>query len=142
MIDPCKFNRVCYSIKKYLIINMKIEEFKYLLTKDHKILIVKFGAEWCKPCQNIKPYINELLTTYKIEGLVFQQIEVNLKDDELYSLMKRRRLIQGIPAFCLYYRNKYDEDLFYVPDETIIGADKVSLNSMFKRASEYCNNNN
>lgn len=120
---------------------MKIEEFKYLLTKDHKILIVKFGAEWCKPCQNIKPYINQLLTTYKGDGLVFQSIEVNLKDDELYSLMKRRRLIQGIPAFCLYYRNKYDEDLFYVPDETIIGADKVSLNSMFKRASEYCNNN-
>ena len=120
---------------------MKIEEFKYLLTKDHKILIVKFGAEWCKPCQNIKPYINELLTTYKGDGLVFQSIEVNLKDDELYSLMKRRRLIQGIPAFCLYYRKNYDKDLFYVPDETIIGADKVSLNNMFKRASEYCNNN-
>lgn len=33
-------------------------------------LVVEFGAEWCRPCQSLKPILNELSETYKSKMVV------------------------------------------------------------------------
>ena len=33
------------------------EEFKDIIMQNSGIMILKFGADWCGPCQKIKPYV-------------------------------------------------------------------------------------
>ena len=36
--------------------------FLQLLQENPGVMIFKFTADWCKPCQLIKPYVNEQFT--------------------------------------------------------------------------------
>ena len=32
--------------------------------KDHELILIKFGANWCGPCRMLKPVLDELSTEY------------------------------------------------------------------------------
>ena|SRR3972149_7264079 len=38
--------------------------------KTEKLLIIKFGADWCSPCRMIDPTLNELHTEYGDEIII------------------------------------------------------------------------
>ena len=43
-------------------------------------------------------------------------------------------MVNGIPAFCVYYKSKYDEDTFYVPTKIVTGANDEAIIQMFNEA--------
>jgi thiol-disulfide isomerase/thioredoxin len=98
-----------------------------LLTENTGIIVLKFGAEWCGPCK-------------KIEGLVgdwFKKMPTNVQtgvidiDDnfELYAFLKKKRMIQGIPAIFRYNSGNTN----YIPDDIVSGADKTQIDAFFDR---------
>jgi thioredoxin 1 len=54
-------------------------------------VVVKFGADWCGPCRNLKPILEELKK--ENEGVDF--IDINVDDDKDLSA---KYGVRGIPA--------------------------------------------
>jgi len=119
----------------------QIEEFKqFLKSSDKDITIIKFTATWCGPCKRINPFIQNINNLYKNKNKYYRYIELDVdKNNELYKFFKRRKMIQGIPSFCLYYKDKFDEDMYYVPDKIVTGANEYEISKLFKDVLEHLN---
>ena len=116
------------------------KRFEEIIKNNEDIIIFKFGAEWCNPCKVVKPYIEEnindintYMETEKIDKKVyFYEIIV---DDyfDLYAMFKQKKMINGIPhIMCFFGENNLDRSHFYIPDFSVSGANKNSINLFFK----------
>ena len=110
--------------------NLSLEEFKTqlnILHKDH-IIIVRFTAEWCGPCKSIDSECNAFFSNCsdKIHPIIID-IDESL---DLYVALKRYKMINGIPALFAYYGNDLN-DKWYIPNNSIVGADKKALSDFF-----------
>jgi thioredoxin len=67
------------------------------LAKDpkNKLIVVDFFAEWCGPCKQIEPFVNELATKYR--HVTFLRIDV----DQMQETSKRVG-ITAMPTFQFY----------------------------------------
>jgi thiol-disulfide isomerase/thioredoxin len=91
------------------------------------VFIIKFGAEWCGPCKKIESLVKQCM----------QQAPANVQcaiidvDEslEIYSFLKTKRVINGIPAILGYYKG----NLNYIPNEVVIGSDQNQVISFFQR---------
>lgn len=91
------------------------------------VVIIKFGAEWCGPCKKIESLVKQCM----------QQAPANVQcaiidvDEslEIYSFLKTKRVINGIPAILGYYKG----NLNYIPDDLVIGSDQNQVISFFHR---------
>jgi len=56
-----------------------VEEWKSEIASSHSLqpLVVKFTAEWCKPCQEIDPFFRNLATKYNATFLKVDVDELN-----------------------------------------------------------------
>ena len=52
-----------------MVVEITEQNFESFLASDQP-LVVEFGAEWCRPCQSLKPILNELSETYKDKAVV------------------------------------------------------------------------
>lgn len=104
-----------------------LNDFAAQLNKNPGVFIVKLGAEWCGPCK-------------RIEGLVhscMEQVPANVQcaiidvDEslEIYSYLKKNRVINGIPAILGYYKG----NVSHIPNDSVIGADQNQVISFFQR---------
>lgn len=73
--------------------------FDALLNSD-KLVLVDFYAEWCGPCQKMKPYLDELATEWK-NNVVLIRIDTD-KNPELCQTLG----IDAIPVLQLYKNKK------------------------------------
>lgn len=78
---------------------MTMDEFNVLINSD-KYILVDFNADWCMPCQRMKPILEDLVNKKK-EKLELQQI--NIDKNEYLSKEKK---IDKIPYFELYHKGK------------------------------------
>jgi thiol-disulfide isomerase/thioredoxin len=111
------------------------QEFESILKKNPGIFIVKFGAEWCKPCKKVDPLvklrINELmfnsppLIQPKIQCAIID-IDANL---EVYSFLKKKKMVNGIPAILCWYQGNVN----YIPDDVVLGSDANQVDLFFHR---------
>ena len=86
---------------------------KNAVIADGKIYIVKFTADWCKPCQRIKHVCLEWQQALG-DAVVF--VEINIDNEiDIYSFFKRKRVIRGIPAI-LAWKNHDPENDFWPQD--------------------------
>lgn len=77
---------------------MTKEQFDALMVSD-KIVLVDFYADWCKPCQMMKPYLEEIATEMKDKVVL---VRINADDNsELCKEMK----IDALPVLQVY-KNK------------------------------------
>ena len=110
--------------------NLTLEEFKNQLNilPHDDIIIVRFTAEWCGPCQQINDVCNDFFSKCdkKIHPII---IDVDESID-LYISMKRYKMINGIPALLAYFGNNLQEK-WYIPNLSVIGANKQNLISFF-----------
>jgi thiol-disulfide isomerase/thioredoxin len=91
------------------------------------VFIIKLGAEWCGPCKKIESLVTQCM----------QQAPANVQcaiidvDEslEIYSFLKTKRVINGIPAILGYYKG----NLNYIPDDLVIGSDQNKVISFFQR---------
>lgn len=96
-----------------------------LLNDNNGIIVLKFGAEWCGPCKQIEPLINEWFE--KMPETV-QTGVIDVDDNfELYAFLKQKKMIQGIPAIF-----RYDaENKNYIPDDMVSGSSKEQIDVFF-----------
>ena len=98
-----------------------------LIEKSDEMIVLKFGAEWCKPCKKIEPVINGW----------FQILPGNVKcgildvDEEfdIYAFYKRQKIITTIPAILRF--NGENKSVY--PDEAIFSSDEAEVNVFFQR---------
>ena len=101
---------------------------------DNQLIIVKFTAEWCGPCQGIKSLVEEQV---KLLPKTVQFYEIDIDDSlELYMKLKQKKMVNGIPAI-LAYKSIEDKEYWYVPDDSVLGANKNNVTEFFNRCIQY-----
>lgn len=103
---------------------------EFLKNSNREVTIIKFTAKWCVPCKKINPIVKNLLQQYKDYNFRYHELDVDECTDT-YSFFKKKRMVNGIPAFCVYYKSKYDEDTFYIPEKIVTGANPDSIINLF-----------
>ena len=116
--------------------NVDVDEFKAVLgtLPREKMIIVRFTADWCKPCQTI----DEVCQDYfgKCDDNIVPMIVDIVETVELYGTLKRYKMVNGIPVLLAFHGNRTDE-VWYVPSDSHVGGDISVLKSFFKRCDDY-----
>ncbi len=98
------------------------EEFKeYLKNSECETTIIKFGATWCKPCHTVAPILKKLNEEYKNVKYNYLDLDVD-KCSDLYSFLKQKKMVNGIPVVLFYKKSNYDENHYYVPSGGVTGV--------------------
>jgi thioredoxin 1 len=71
---------------------MNRDEFIKQELKDNEYVVVKFGAEWCGPCKQIAPVLEELADTYQ-DRLKYISVDV----EESYDIATEYK-IRNVPT--------------------------------------------
>lgn len=102
------------------------EEFMSIINNNTSIVIVKFGATWCKPCQKIKKQVESFFNSAPPDG-IYMDLDIDECFD-IYAFMKKNKMVSGIPALLCYGA----ENKTYISDLAISGTDPVQLDNFFK----------
>ena len=116
-----------------IIEELEINDFKELLQNlGNKIIIIKFSADWCKPCKKIKPIVEEWYSKLNETFIIF---EIDIDETmELYYALKTKKMANGIPSILAYYGNvERDMNHWYIPSDSVIGSDENEVNLFFDR---------
>lgn len=107
----------------------------YLKATDYEYVILKFTANWCNPCKKLDPFLENLISEKEVQfnnnKKKFLYIKVDVDECfDLYSFLKARKMINGIPAIFLYSKKIYlqnDEDKMYIPQASISGTNENEI---------------
>lgn len=102
--------------------------FQETLERNPGLIIIKFGAEWCGPCKKIEAHVKILMSKMP-DNTQCYIIDVD-ESLEVYSFLKNKKMVNGIPAILAYYAG----NVSYIPDDSVIGADVVKVNEFFERS--------
>lgn len=111
-------NRVIYKCNR--------GEFKALLENNPGIVIVKFGATWCKPCRDCKEQVYSFFGRAP-SNVVCLDLDVDQNAD-LYSYLKRMKQVNGIPAFLAFFQ----DNVSYAPNIGITGSHPDQIGRFFQ----------
>ena len=102
--------------------------FLHLLQENKGVMIFKFTATWCKPCQTIKPCVDAHFENIASDMIKCYEVDV---DDcfDLFAFMKTKKMMKGIPTLMAYNKGSTS----FVPDESISGTDINEVNAFFWR---------
>ena len=125
---------VCLETREDLIELLKKNPYDYI--------VLKFKANWCRPCKVIEPFVHKQVED-KITQLdqenrknVFLYVEVDVDVCfDLYSFLKQKKRINGIPALFLYSKKIYqtiDVEYQYIPQYSVSGANQKEIEGLFK----------
>lgn len=96
-----------------------------ILKENTGILVLKFGATWCKPCKQIEEYINYKFSEVG-ENVLCGSIDID-KNFEVYAFLKKKKVVQSIPTIV-----RYDcGNITFIPDDVITGTDIAKLDMFF-----------
>ena len=116
---------------KRLITELEVVDLQKLQAEmGNKVLIIKFGAEWCGPCKRIAPTFHNFISGCPT-NIIFADIDVD-ENLDLYIALKKNKMVNGIPAFLAFYGDKIREKWF-IPDDSVTGADETTVNQFFDR---------
>jgi len=90
------------------------------------IFIIKLGAKWCGPCKKIAPIIDAFFGSSP-NTVLCADIDVDECID-LYSFLKNKRMVNGIPALLCYVKG----NTTFNPNYMVSGADPEKLHNFFK----------
>ena len=82
-----------------MIIEGKNENFEELVLKEEKITLVDFNADWCGPCQMLKPIIEE----FAEENNNIKVVSVNVDDNEELA---EKYNVSSIPCLIVFKEGK------------------------------------
>jgi hypothetical protein len=105
----------------------KLPDLLKQLQDNSGVFIMKLGAEWCGPCKRIESLVKQCMDKAP-PNVQCAVIDVD-ESLEIYSFLKTKRVVNGIPAILAYYAG----NLNYIPDDIVIGADNNQVVSFFQR---------
>jgi len=117
--------------EKQVITELNVLQLQALQTSMSKdVLILKFGAEWCGPCKTIKPAYHHFMQNCP-PNIIFADIDVD-ENIDLYMALKKQKMVSGIPVFLAFFGD-VKRDLWFIPDDSVVGADATAVTNFFKR---------
>jgi thioredoxin 1 len=106
------------------------KHFAELLQKNPGLIVVKFGAEWCGPCKTIEPLVQSY---FEQSPAKVQCVKIDIDECfDVYAYLKSKKIVNGIPAILCYQK----ENLNYVPDDFVLGANSQEISSFFERCAD------
>jgi thiol-disulfide isomerase/thioredoxin len=112
----------------------KLSDFVDCLKTNPGVFIIKLGAEWCGPCKRIEGLVKSCVDQAPANAqCAIIDVDESL---EIYSFLKKNRVINGIPAILAYRKG----NLNYIPDDIVIGADQNQVVAFFQRCYAIANN--
>lgn len=119
-----------------IITSLDVYELLELQKKlNNRILVLKFGADWCGPCKTIKPFWDEWVTANVVNDK-FVFADINIEDSvELFVNLKTKKMVKGVPVILVYYGDIKREH-WYIPDDSIIGGNIADLKAFFERCNK------
>ena len=107
-----------------------IGEFQKILSANPGVVLLKMGAEWCGPCKRIHTEVAAGISQMpKSVQVVVVDIDESL---ELYSYLKNRKRVNGIPALLAWKKGNVSD----IPDDVVLGADKTQVIGFFSRCAQ------
>ena len=103
---------------------------------SQQIIVIKFTADWCVPCQGIKDLVEELVKNLP-ESIKYYEINVD-ESLELYAKFKNKKMVNGIPAILAFKDG--EKDYWYIPDMSVLGANKKEIRDFFNKCLDYVSN--
>jgi thioredoxin 1 len=107
------------------------QAFVNLLQNNPGLIIIKLGASWCGPCKLIEKAVHGFFASSPPE-VVCADIDVD-KCFDLYSFLKSKKMVNGIPVILCYKKGNSS----YIPDDVITGSDARELDSFFRRCGKH-----
>jgi thioredoxin 1 len=104
-----------------------LTDFQTILKNNPGVVVLKMGAEWCGPCKRIHREVEQGFAAMPAN---VQKIMLDIDESiELYSYLKKKRRVNGIPAI-LSWNCGNDTD---VPDDGVLGGDGQQVIAFFQR---------
>ena len=118
-------------IKRDIITSLTSEELFTLQRSFHdRVIVVKFGAEWCGPCKKIKPMWNEWISLVP-SNIVIVDIDIDESID-LYVQLKAKKMVKGVPTILAFYGD-LKRDQWYIPDDSVSGGNEGDMKNFMNR---------
>lgn len=109
----------------------QLQELQVSLTSE--ILILKFGADWCKPCKMIAPAYAAYQAQCPI-NVICGDIDID-ENMDLFMALKKQKMVAGVPVFLAFFGG-VKRDAWFIPDDSVIGADETQVANFFKRCTK------
>ena len=94
-----------------------------------QIVLIKFGAEWCGPCQRIKTLCYEYFARLP-KNITCIDVDID-EYIELYVALKSKKMVKGIPTLLAYYGGEREH--WFIPNDSVSGADPKEIANFFNR---------
>jgi len=118
-------------MEKSIITSLTPEELFTLQRSFHdRVIVVKFGAEWCGPCKKIKPLWNEWISIVP-SNIVIVDIDIDESID-LYVQLKAKKMVKGVPTI-LAFAGDVKREQWYIPDDSVSGGNEGDVKNFMNR---------
>ena len=105
-----------------IIRNLKeLKEYESFIS-ENKYVIIKIGAEWCDPCENIKELFDSLTITMP------KEYAVGLIDIDQLPRIKRKLNVNNIPFFANIINGEVKD--------VLVGSGPKEINSLFNKCKK------
>ena len=102
-------------------------EFDTILNENEGVVILKFGATWCKPCKLITPFVSKIIDTLADSYTVY---DLDIDDNfEIFAYLKSKRMLSGVPSMLAYKKG----NVSFAPNELVSGTVQTSYRDFFIR---------
>lgn len=105
---------------------MDRKQFIQVLEENPGVVVVKYGATWCKPCKLIEPYLNEKKRTLR-PNTAFYELDVD-DDFDLYAHLKTKKQVVGVPVLLAFKKGNVTP----YADKSITGTNRPDLDYFFE----------
>jgi thioredoxin-like negative regulator of GroEL len=123
------------SVNKQIITELTLANFQQMQLNAKKyVIVLKFGAEWCKPCKLIKPTCEEWFKTAPA-NIIYADIDIDDNID-LYLAFKSKKMVRGVPVL-LAFNGAKARDQWYIPDDSVEGGDVAAVKQFFQRINAF-----
>lgn len=101
---------------------------------EDKTLLLKFSADWCKPCQTVSQLCKDAFAKMP-DNVIIASIDID-KSLDLYMIFKKKRMLTGIPCILSWHPLKNrDMERWYIPDDSVLSSSKPDHISFFQRVA-------
>lgn len=116
-------------------------DFLELVKNNKGVIFFKFGADWCKPCQNIKGLVEENFHAVSSEFVNCYNVDIDECFD-IFAYLKTKKMVKGIPTIFVYSKKSTNEIIrengkdclnIVIPHDSVSGGNIPDIEAFFAR---------